>query len=64
MVNGELISHSRGFPYDVNLSGGRITGFGTAKTHLEVGDQVMIIRCVSGFRRLAPATYAPDYNLM
>ena len=43
VVNNDVISHCRGFPPDTTAKGGRITCFGTAKTHLKDGDQVMTL---------------------
>ena len=43
------MSHFRGFPPDLNAVSGRVTGFGTAKTHLEVGDQVKLAQSQNQF---------------
>ena len=44
VVNNDVISHCRGFPPDATAKAGRITCFGTAKTHLKDGDQVILTR--------------------
>ena len=42
MINGVKISQCRGTPNNQNALNGRLTGFGTAKAQLKVGDQVQI----------------------
>ena len=42
LVNGIKISHCQGTPNNQNDCNGRLTGFGTVKAQLKVGDQLQV----------------------